>query len=227
MPYRVRRDCKSLSRPANFDATIEDGSRSSVMSEVLDSRRAFLIQGTGLLSLASLGGTAVPFLASWQPTEATRLGGEPARIDVSKLEVGEGIKLLWRGTPIWVVKRSAEATEYLGRQAALLKDPDSNFSLQPDYARNEQRSRRADVVVLTAICTHLGCLPQFKGRADAVLGSDIESGFYCPCHGSRFDVAGRVLKGSPAPTNLPVPEHYFSDDDTLIVGAASTSKSAS
>jgi ubiquinol-cytochrome c reductase iron-sulfur subunit len=190
------------------------------MSDPSDSRRAFLIHGTGLLSVAALGTTAVPFLASWQPTQATRLSGEPARIDVSKLEVGQGIKLLWRGTPVWIVKRSTSATESLGRQAALLKDPDSNFSLQPGYARNEHRSRRADVVVLTAICTHLGCLPQFKARADAELGSDVESGFFCPCHGSRFDVAGRVLKGSPAPTNLPVPEHYFADDDTLIVGAA-------
>ena len=113
------------------------------MSEALDGRRAFLIQSTGLLSLAALGGTAVPFLASWQPTEATRLSGEPARIDVGKLESGEGIKLLWRGTPMWVVKRSATATESLAGQTALLKDPDSTFSVQPDYARNAQRSRRA------------------------------------------------------------------------------------
>src|ERR1044071_5624384 len=178
------------------------------MSEILDSRRAFLIQGTGIMSLAAIGGITAPLLASWQPTQATLLSGEPARIDVSKLEVGAGIKLLWRGTPIWIVKRSAEATSSLAQQAELLKDPDSNFSVQPSYARNELRSRRADIVVLTAICTHLGCLPQFKARPDAELGSDVESGFFCPCHGSRFDVAGRVLKGSPAPTNLPVPEHY-------------------
>jgi ubiquinol-cytochrome c reductase iron-sulfur subunit len=182
-------------------------------------RRAFLIHGTGVLSLAALGSTAVPFLASWQPTGATRASGAPARIDLSKLQPGEGIKLLWRGTPTWVVKRGTMITDALGSHAELLKDPDSKISIQPEYARNAQRSRRPGVVVLTAICTHLGCLPQFKATA-ADLGADVEGGFFCPCHGSRFDAAGRVLKGSPAPTNLPVPDYYFADDDTLVVGAS-------
>src|SRR5690606_8322960 len=98
-------------------------------------------------------------------------------------------------------------------------DPDSASSLQPEYAKNAHRSRREDVIVLSAICTHLGCLPQFKPTSDMELGADLSSGFYCPCHGSRFDIAGRVLKGSPAPTNLSVPSYHFANEDTLIIGA--------
>lgn len=183
-------------------------------------RRAFLIHGTGVLSLAAMAGTGVPFLGSWQPTQATRLAGAPASIDLTKLAAGEGIKLLWRGMPMWVVRRPAHLASALAGQAELLKDPDSLESLQPEYARNAQRSRRSDVMVLTAICTHLGCLPKLTTSA-AEIGTDISSGYYCACHGSRFDAAGRVLKGSPAPTNLPVPDYYFADEDTLIIGAAS------
>jgi ubiquinol-cytochrome c reductase iron-sulfur subunit len=188
------------------------------MSDIVDDkRREFLVKSTVAFAAAGAALTAVPFLASWQPTDATRLGGLPARIDLTKIGIGEGIKLLWRGTPMWVVRRSSQSLE--GLDAALVKDPDSAESLQPDYARNAHRSRREDVIVLSAICTHLGCLPQFKSTSDAELGPDLNSGFYCPCHGSRFDLAGRVLKGSPAPTNLTVPAYHFADANTLIIGA--------
>jgi ubiquinol-cytochrome c reductase iron-sulfur subunit len=183
-------------------------------------RRDFLIKGTSTVAVGAIAATAVPFLASWQPTEATRLGGLPARIDVAKLGEGEGIKLLWRGTPMWIVRRPAASIADLEASRELLKDPDSIESLQPDYARNAVRSARPDIVVLTAICTHLGCLPQFKALPDEQLGADLNAGFYCPCHGSRFDMAGRVLKGSPAPTNLPVPLYHFADANTLVIGAA-------
>jgi ubiquinol-cytochrome c reductase iron-sulfur subunit len=180
-------------------------------------RREFLIKGTAAMTAAGVAMTAVPFLASWQPTAATRIGGLPARIDLTKIGEGEGIKLLWRGTPMWVVRRSAKSLGEL--DSALVKDPESAESLQPEYALNAHRSRREDVLVLSAICTHLGCLPQFKSTSDAELGADLNSGFYCPCHGSRFDIAGRVLKGSPAPTNLSVPAYHFADESTLIIGA--------
>jgi ubiquinol-cytochrome c reductase iron-sulfur subunit len=182
-------------------------------------RRQFLIAGTSALALAAAAGTAVPFLASWQPTEATRLGGLPTRVDLSKLSVGEGIKLLWRGQPMWVVHRDPAAALNDTKARELLKDPDSVESIQPPYARNAHRGRRADVMVLTAVCTHLSCLPQFKGLADAELGPSLASGFYCPCHGSRFDTSGRVLKGSPAARNLDVPAYYFDGDDAIIIGA--------
>jgi ubiquinol-cytochrome c reductase iron-sulfur subunit len=182
-------------------------------------RRNFLVKGTTVVGLGAVAATAVPFLASWQPTEATRLGGLPAHIDLTKLAEGEGIKLLWRGTPMWIVKRPAAAIAALETSSDGLKDPDSIESLQPDYALNAVRSARPDIVVLTAICTHLGCLPQFKAEPDEQLGPGLSSGFYCPCHGSRFDMAGRVLKGSPAPTNLPVPLYHFADANTLVIGA--------
>lgn len=182
-------------------------------------RRNFLIKGTTALAIGGVAATAVPFLASWQPTEATRLGGLPAHIDLTKLGDGEGIKILWRGTPMWIVRRPSASIADLEANRDLVKDPDSLESEQPDYARNALRSARPDVIVLTALCTHLGCSPYFKALPDVQLGPDLNAGFYCPCHGSRFDMAGRVLKGSPAPTNLPIPIYHFADNDTLIIGA--------
>jgi ubiquinol-cytochrome c reductase iron-sulfur subunit len=187
-------------------------------STVDHGRRRFLVNSTATLGLVGVGATAVPFLASWQPTPSAKLAGAPARIDVSKLSPGEGLKLLWRGTPMWVIRRSAEAVAQLDSLRSQLKDPDSLASEQPAYAQNAMRSRSADVLVLTAICTHLGCVPELKSRGDGDLAPGLESGFFCACHGSRFDAAGRVLKGSPATVNLPVPAHYLEGDNTLIVG---------
>ena len=164
----------------------------------------------------------MPFLASWQPTEATRLGGQPIRIDLTKLGEGEGLKLLWRGSPMWVVRRSAAALAKLQSQRNLLKDPDSIESTQPAYANNAYRSARPDVLVLTAICTHLGCIPSSRRPLTTDwVGS--RRRFLCPCHGSRFDLAGRVVKGSPAPTNLPVPAYHLADERTLVMGGGETS----
>ena len=182
-------------------------------------RRDFLLKSTTALSIGAAAMTAVPFLASWLPTEATRLGGLPISIDLTKLAEGEGLKLLWRGTPMWIVRRPGALVAQLDANRDRLKDPDSVESIQPDYALNAHRSARPDVIVLTAICTHLGCLPEFKATADAQLGPDLDAGFYCPCHGSRFDLAGRVMKGSPAPTNLPIPIYHLADADTLVIGA--------
>ncbi|HEY7640194.1 MAG TPA: ubiquinol-cytochrome c reductase iron-sulfur subunit [Steroidobacteraceae bacterium] len=184
-------------------------------------RRKFLLWGTNSLAIGGVALTAVPFLASWQPTEATRQAGLPIRIDLTKLGEGEGLKLLWRGSPMWVVRRSAAAVAKLQSQRNLLKDPDSTESTQPAYANNVYRSARPDVLVLTAICTHLGCIPQLKMSSDDQLGGDLDAGFYCPCHGSRFDLAGRVVKGSPAPTNLPVPVYHLADERTLVIGSES------
>jgi ubiquinol-cytochrome c reductase iron-sulfur subunit len=192
------------------------------MSATVDEgRRKFLLQGTIVLGVGAVGTTAIPFLKSWSPSEATRLAGQPVRIDLTKLAEGEGLALLWRGTPIWVVRRPASALATLAARAHLLKDPESAESIQPAYAHNSYRSARPDIVVLTAICTHLGCVPQLKSAPDAQLGPNLDAGFYCPCHGSRFDLAGRVVKGSPAPTNLPVPAYYLADEQTLVIGSES------
>lgn len=186
-----------------------------------NARRKFLVRATNSLAIGGAAFTAIPFLASWQPTEATRLGGLPIPIDLTKLGEGEGLKLLWRGSPMWVVRRSAAAVAKLQSQRDILKDPDSIESSQPAYANNAYRSARPDVLVLTAICTHLGCVPELKTSSDDGLGADLDAGFYCPCHGSRFDLAGRVVKGSPAPTNLPVPAHHLADEHTLVIGSES------
>lgn len=191
-----------------------------------DGRRDFLIKGTAALTLVGAANTAVPFIASWQPSPVTRLSGEPLAVDLRTIEEGAGIKFLWRGTPVWVVRRSQSIVAGLAANQHLLKDPDSLESEQPEYARNPYRSRRADVLVLSGICTHLGCIPEFKPPGDTELGIDLAGGFFCACHGSRYDAAGRVIKGSPAPRNLPVINYYFADDHTLVIGADSNHQGA-
>ena len=184
-------------------------------------RREFLIKASTAMAATGAAATAVPFLASWRPTQAARLAGLPMKIDLAKIEDGEGIKILWRGIPMWIIRRSPAIMQGLEAIRPQLKDPDSLESEQPTYAKNMHRSRRDDVIVLTAVCTHLSCLPEFKTPGDALLGADLQGGLYCACHGSRYDAAGRVLKGSPAPTNLPVPQYYFENTHTLVVGADS------
>ncbi len=185
-------------------------------------RRDFLIKGTSALTFVGMASTAVPFISSWQPSSVTRLSGEPLSVNLKTIEEGAGIKFLWRGIPIWVVRRSQSVIDGLTTNQHLLKDPDSLESEQPEYARNPLRSRRADVIVLSGICTHLGCIPEFKPPGDADLGIDLAGGFFCACHGSRYDAAGRVIKGSPAPRNLPVINYYFADETTLVIGADSS-----
>ena len=183
------------------------------------SRRHFLVRATTTLAVVGAAWTAVPFLASWQPTSQTRMAGRPAEVDVTKIADGEGVKILWRGTPIWIVRRSAGVIAQLASLRDELKDPDTAASEQPAYVSNPTRSRRADIMVLTAVCTHLGCIPELRSADDAALGAGMLSGFVCPCHGSRFDAAGRVLKGSPASINLAIPPHYFLNEGVLVVGA--------
>ncbi|HEY4972953.1 MAG TPA: ubiquinol-cytochrome c reductase iron-sulfur subunit, partial [Steroidobacteraceae bacterium] len=145
--------------------------------------------------------------------------GAPVEVDLSKLAVGQMITPTWRLKPIYIVRRDPAMVDKLPQHDNQLKDFKSEDSIQPAYARNEMRARRADVLVLIGICTHLGCLPkQFFDAGDAVLGADWPGGFRCPCHGSRFDLAGRVFKGSPAPTNLTVPPYAFRGQDTLVIG---------
>ncbi|HYM35908.1 MAG TPA: ubiquinol-cytochrome c reductase iron-sulfur subunit [Steroidobacteraceae bacterium] len=184
-----------------------------------EGRREFLIKGTATLAVAGLATTAVPFLASWRPTTATALAGLPVQIDLTKIQMGEGIKFLWRGSPMWVIRRDPASIAQLDGLRNRLKDPDSLASQQPNYAKNSIRARRADVMVFTAVCTHFGCIPELKHASDGELDADLHSGFVCPCHGSRFDAAGRVIKGSPASDNLPVPSYYFESDDMLVIGA--------
>jgi len=184
-----------------------------------DSRRKFLTLATSATAAVGAAFAAVPFIESWLPSERARALGAPVVLDIGKLEPGQMITATWRKQVIYVIGRSQGLVDALSKNDASLKDPKSQSSEQPKYAQNEMRSRRADVLVLIAICTHLGCLPkQFFEPGDPVLGASWPGGFRCPCHGSRFDLAGRVFSGSPAPTNLSVPPYSFRDQHTLVIG---------
>jgi ubiquinol-cytochrome c reductase iron-sulfur subunit len=187
--------------------------------DVDESRRKFLtVAASGVAAFGAVV-TVIPFVESWEPSERARALGAPVLLDISKLEPGQMITTVWRKQVIYVVGRAQPLVEKLAKNDGDLKDKDSKNSIQPNYAQNEMRSRRADVLVLIGICTHLGCLPKtFFDPGDPVLGASWPGGFRCPCHGSRFDLAGRVFNGSPAPTNLSVPPYSFQDQHTLVIG---------
>jgi len=188
-------------------------------SEVDQSRRRFLTVATSATAAVGAVFTISPFVASWEPSERARAMGAPVTVDLSKLEVGQMVTYVWRRQPIYIFRRAEQAVQDLAAHDGRLKDPKSLDSEQPPYAKNERRSRRDDIAVLIAVCTHLGCLPkQHFQTGDPVLGTDWPGGFLCPCHGSRFDMAGRVFNGSPASTNLRVPPYSFPAENTLVIG---------
>lgn len=185
-------------------------------------RRYFLIGSTAAISGVGAVGAAIPFVKAWTPSAKARALGAPIRIDIGKLRPGEilGPIPAWRGQPVFVIYRASESVELLASDTADLADPDSeNAEMQPDYARNAWRSRRPEIGVYVGLCTHLGCSPKYYGdvRPEA-FDADWQGGFFCPCHGSRFDLAGRVVKAVPAPDNLPVPPHFFETDDVIVIG---------
>ena len=161
---------------------------------------------------------ALPFAASWLPSERTKAGGAPVEVDISKLEPGEIMTVEWRSKPVWIVRRTKEMLAAMPSIESKLSDPGSDVPMQPEYAKNEFRSIKPEVLVLVGICSHLGCSPSgpFAPGANVALGDDM--GFVCPCHGSTFDMAGRVWKGKPAPDNLEVPPHMYLSDTKLVIG---------
>ncbi|WP_116810455.1 ubiquinol-cytochrome c reductase iron-sulfur subunit [Steroidobacter cummioxidans] len=184
-------------------------------------RRHFLLVATTVTGIAGAAMTAVPFLASWKPSARAQALGAPVEQDISKLEPGAMVKVNWRGQAIFIVHRSPEMMKQLENPAldGRLRDPKSEESEQPKYAQNELRSLKPDYLVLVGVCTHLGCAPLGRFQpADAELGADWPGGFYCPCHGSKFDLAGRVFKDVPAPTNLKVPPYRFVTDGVVQIG---------
>ncbi len=182
--------------------------------EVDNNRRRFLTAGTMVVGAAGVAVAAVPFLASWAPSERAKNAGAPVEADISKLQPGQLIIVKWRGKPIWVVKRDEKALASLEKVADELADVNSEESIQPEYAQNEFRSRKPEILVMEGICTHLGCSPTYRPE----ITPDFQGGFFCPCHGSKFDFAGRVYAGVPAPTNLPVPPHYYIEDGLILIG---------
>ena len=181
-------------------------------------RRKFLTRATIATGAVGAGFAAVPFIASWQPSERARALGAPTELDISKIEPGQMTITVWRKQPIYVVRRTPDMVARLKGHDPALKDPSSDRSDQPAYARNLMRSRSAEYLVLIGTCTHLGCLPKQRFAADGEMGPTWPGGFFCPCHGSRFDLAGRVFNGSPASVNLRVPPYQFSNQRTLVVG---------
>lgn len=187
--------------------------------EVDESRRKFLIAATAGTGAIGAVLTAVPFVASWKPSESARAAGLPTKVDLSKLEAGQMTTVFWRKKQIYVVKRTPEMLAKLGGHDAELKDAPSEKSEQPDYAKNPARALRPEVFVAIGTCTHLGCLPKTRFTpGDATLSTDWPGGFFCPCHGSKFDMAGRVFAGSPASVNLVIPPYSFEGDSLLVVG---------
>ena len=184
-------------------------------------RRNFLIGATSLVGAAGVVGVAVPFVGSWNPSARALAAGAPIKVDISKLAPGEILGPLpaWRDKPIFVVKRSEDQLAQLNSRNERLADPESSRPQQPSYARNNTRSIKADVLVLVGLCTHLGCSPQFKPVVrPEQFDSEWIGGFFCACHGSKFDLAGRVYAGVPAPSNLEVPPHYYENDSVLVIG---------
>jgi ubiquinol-cytochrome c reductase iron-sulfur subunit len=182
------------------------------------SRRDFLLVATTALGAVGAAATLWPLVDQMNPDAATLAQGAPLDVDLSKVEPGQQIIVLWRSTPIFVTHRTDEALKELQSKELLsrLRDPDSTVRQQPKYADNWHRSINPAFSVLIGICTHLGCIPEF--RPEPVQSSDWPGGYYCPCHGSKYDLAGRVFQGVPAPMNLPVPPYHFPDDKTLRVG---------
>lgn len=191
-------------------------------SDVNLGRRRLWLAATSAVGAVGAAGLAVPFVASWNPSAKAKTAGAPATADISKLEPGQRMVVEWRGKPVWILKRTTDAMTVVNSMTSSgeLLDPESLDSVQPEYAKNEYRSRQdEDVVVLVGLCTHLGCSPLYRPtEGDPELGASWKGGFYCPCHGSKFDLAGRVFKGVPAPVNLEVPPYYYVTDTVIKIG---------
>jgi ubiquinol-cytochrome c reductase iron-sulfur subunit len=186
-------------------------------------RRRFLTLTTTAVGAVGAGFAAVPFLASLPPSERAKAMGAPVTIDISKIEPGQQIVAVWRRQPVWVIRRTPEMLATLEKVAPQLSDPESEMPQQPEYVKGPARAIKPEYMVLKGICTHLGCSPKFRPDAPAPeIAADWQGGFFCPCHGSKFDLSGRVYAGVPAPTNLPVPPHRYADDKTLVIGEDQT-----
>jgi ubiquinol-cytochrome c reductase iron-sulfur subunit len=183
------------------------------------SRRRFLTAATSVVGGAGAVGVMVPFLGSWNPSAKAQAAGAPVKADISKLLPGEMVTIEWRGKPVFVVRRTVEQLANLAKLNDTVADPQSERPMQPEYIKGIERSVKPEYVVLVGLCTHLGCSPKIRPEvAPADLGGDWLGGFFCPCHGSKFDLSGRVYKGVPAPSNLEVPPYRFDSDTVIVIG---------
>lgn len=191
------------------------------------SKRQFLTSALTVVGAVGTGYIAVPFLAQMQPSTKAMAAGAPVTVDISKMEPGQMIRVAWRGKPVWLLNRTPEVLETLKTLDDQLRDPQSSESIQPVYTKNPTRALKQEIFVAIGLCTHLGCSPTFRPEiAPADLGPDWKGGFFCPCHGSWFDLAGRVYRGVPAPTNLEIPPYRYITDTQIIIGEDTVETSA-
>ena len=182
-------------------------------------KRRFLTKAASVAGAVGAGFLAVPFVTSMQPSAKAEAMGAPVEVDIEKLEPGQRVVVLWRGKPVWVVRRTPEVLADLPSLDAVVADPGSEQSEQPPSAKNESRAIRPEIFVAVGVCTHLGCSPTYRPDiAPADLGADWKGGFFCPCHGSKFDMAGRVYKSVPAPVNLEIPPYHFASETRIVIG---------
>lgn len=187
--------------------------------DVNTGRRRFLTAATSVVGAAGVVGVVVPFVKSWNPSAQAKAAGAPVKVDISKIQLGEMVVEEWRGKPVYIVRRGEKELATLAEQTDRLADPESQRSNQPPYIQGEARSIKPEYGIFVGLCTHLGCAPKFRPElAAADLGADWLGGFFCPCHGSRFDLSGRVYKGVPAPTNLDVPPYRYESDSVIVIG---------
>jgi len=209
----------NVQEPASKKTALFDSQASGVPDE---GRRALLVKATSTLGGLAIAGASYPFLASLAPSERARALGAPVEIDVGAVGAGEMETVVWQGKPVWILRRTAAMLASLESDRRFLTDPDSQVqSQQPAYARNASRALQPAVFVSIALCTHLGCVPNYIPQPGSVQ-PDWPGGFYCPCHGSKFDLAGRVFAGSPAPTNLVIPPYHYAGSDRLVIGVDGT-----
>lgn len=187
--------------------------------EKIDKTRRNLLVATSVAGGAATVGAAVPFVASMWPSERAKAAGAPVDVDISRLQPGELHTYAWRRQPVWVFRRTPAMLQDIKKDDGVVSDPKSEVPHQPAYAKNEYRSRKPDLAVIIGVCTHLGCTPMEKPASDkADMGAAWNGGFYCPCHGSMYDFAGRVYKGVPAPTNLWIPRYMYLSDNKIVIG---------
>jgi ubiquinol-cytochrome c reductase iron-sulfur subunit len=180
-------------------------------------RRRFLTAATSVVGAAGVVGAAVPFVGSWNPSAKAKAAGAPVKADISKIEPGQMVVVEWRGKPVYIVRRTPDALASIKKADEAVKDPASADAVQPAYVQGEYRAIKDEFLVVLGLCTHLGCAPKYHPEV-GIHGSDWLGGFFCPCHGSKFDLAGRVYKNVPAPTNLEIPPYSYESDSVIVIG---------
>ncbi|HCZ9565763.1 TPA: ubiquinol-cytochrome c reductase iron-sulfur subunit [Vibrio cholerae] len=185
-------------------------------------RRRFLTATTAVVGGLGAVAVALPFIKSWNPSAKAKAAGAPVEVEISKLEEGQMVRVEWRGKPVWVVRRSQAVVEGLKSHENQLRDPNSDELQQPNYAQNPYRSIKPEYFIAVGICTHLGCSPTYLPDSFSEQVQGVKSGFFCPCHGSKFDMAGRVFQAVPAPLNLVIPPHMYLSDTRIVIGLDET-----